>query len=101
MLLKVKHSELREVKNVLVNDGELIDEEINNLRQQLEKLKGIWQGQDSDFFCNNLLNYFEKMKSIPNSMRTLADFINKANNRYAENDEMFTRELQMEVDNYE
>jgi len=101
MLLKVKHDELKNVKDVMIKDSALLDDEINILKEQIEKLRTIWQGQDANMFCDNVYNYIERMKTIPASIRTLGDFINKANNRYAENDEMFSRELQTEVDNYE
>ena len=101
MLLKVKHDELKNVKDVMIKDSALLDDEINILKEQIEKLRTIWQGQDAKMFCDNVYNYVERMKTIPTSMRILGDFINKANNRYAESDEMFSRELQTEVDNYE
>jgi len=98
MILKVKHGELKSVKDVTLKDSELLDQEINVLLEQIAKLQTIWQGQDSDFFCNNVSDYVNKMKSIPVCYRNLGNFINDVNNRYSQHDEAFSRELETEVD---
>lgn len=100
-VIKVKHEELKNVKNVMKNDGDSLDQELDALLKNIEKLRTIWQGQDSDFFCNNTLAYIDKMKKIPVAMRTISDFIDKADNGYSDHDEAFSRELQTEVDNYD
>lgn len=101
MILKVKHEELKKVKDVMKNDGELLDNEIAIMLEQLEKLKTIWQGQDSDVFCSNVYNYVTRMKTIPSSLRVLSEFIGKADNKYIDNDDAFSQELKTEVDNYD
>lgn len=101
MLLKVKHEELNNVSRVIKKDSEELDKEIDNLLEQVEILRTIWQGQDADSFCQNTSDYFSKMKSIPNCMRNISGFINNVDNTYKEKDEAFNRELRTEVDNYE
>lgn len=101
MILKVKHDELNNVKDVMVKDGELLDTEIETLLGQIDKLKTIWQGQDAEIFCNNVYEYINRMKTIPITLRTMGKFINNINNQYSENDEAFGKELETEVDNYE
>lgn len=101
MILKVKHDELNNVKDVMVKDSELLDSEIKTLLEQIEKLRTIWQGQDATIFCNNVYEYINKMKTLPVTLRTMGKFINNINNQYTENDEAFGKELETEVDNYE
>lgn len=101
MILKIKHEELKNVKDVMKKDASLLNDEIDILLEQTEKLKTIWQGQDADMFCNNVYEYLKKMKPIPACLNVLGDFINNINNKYTENDESFSKELQTEVDDYE
>ncbi len=101
MLLKVKYDELKKITNTIKNDCSLFDEEIKRNLEQIEKLRGIWQGNDSDIFCNNVHDYLQKMTTISATLRNLEKFIDKANNGYKDNDESFSRELDTEVDNYE
>ena len=101
MLIKVKHEELKQVKDVMKKDGDLLDDEINVLLEQMEKLKTIWQGQDADVFYNHVYDYINKMKNIPNAMRHISEYINKANNRFADSDDAFSKQLQTEVEEVE
>ncbi len=101
VLIKVDHEELDVVRNSMKTDGELLSEEITNLMSELEKLRGIWQGVDADTFYNNVLNYLTKMKSIPAYLDVVNKFISRINDKYTDNDEAFSRELNTEVDDYE
>lgn len=99
MLLKVNHEELRNVKDVMKNNSNLLDEEINVMLNNLEKLRTIWQGDDSDKFYDNAFNYISRMKTITNAMGVMGEFINNMNNNYEENDKQFSKEIEVNVSN--
>ena len=101
MLLKVKHSELNNVSNTIKTDSEAIDVEIEKMQKEIDKLKGIWQGDDADTFCENVSAYLTKMKNIPVAMRNMNKVISAANKGYEENDEAFGNALKVEAENYE
>ena len=84
MELKVNPEELDHVKDVMIKDADEFDSNIDKLREQIEILKGIWQGQDADMFCKNVGEFFER-----------------ANGDFQEGDEAFSKELETEVDEYE
>ena len=101
MVVKVKHDELNEVSKVINKDSEAYDVEINNMLQAIEKLRGIWQGEDSETFCNNATEYITKMKNITRTMRNMTRVIDTANVGYEECDEAFGNALEAEAMNYD
>lgn len=101
MVIKIKHEELKQVKDVMKKDADLLVSEIDVLISQVERLKTIWQGQDSDVFYNHMMDYTNKMKNIPNAMTRISEYINKVNIRYTDSDRAFSRQLQTEVDDNE
>lgn len=101
MVIKVKHDELRNVQNVMKTDGELYDEEIKNMLEQVEKLRNIWQGDDAVQFCDHLNAYVTKMKNIPIALRNMSTFMEKTNNGFCDKDQEFSKELETEANNYD
>ena len=100
MTLKVRHKELNDVKNVMLNDSERLDEEVNNLLRTIDELKVVWQGVD-DSFCLESYNYVNKIKNISNCFKVMGNFIGNANNSYEEKDNRLKNELEKEAHNYE
>ncbi|MBR1385852.1 MAG: WXG100 family type VII secretion target [Bacilli bacterium] len=100
MILKVRHDELNNVKNSIYKDKDILDGEIENLLKSAETLRGIWQGKDSTAFCNNFVNYANKMKNISITFQNIAHFIEQANKGYEERDEEFAHSLKMEASRY-
>lgn len=101
MLLKVDHDELYDVTKVMNQDRDDYNKEIENMLQQIEKLKTIWQGEDADMFCYKAHEYISNMKKITNTMQKLSKFSDKANQGYAEWDDSFGKELEAEAMNYD
>jgi WXG100 family type VII secretion target len=98
MDIKVKHEELGQVKRVMEKDAQDFDEDIRRLRESIDALHQIWQGQDADKFCKNAAMYFDKMRELPIAMGKMGLFIGKANGDFQEGDEAFSKELETEVD---
>jgi uncharacterized protein YukE len=97
MILKVRHAELNDVKNKIINDSNILDNEINNLLQYINELKSVWQGVDADTFCNESYNYINRMKGVSNCFKVLGNFIKDANCAYEENDNSLKKELEKEA----
>ena len=100
MILKVDHDGLYDVTKTLKNDRDDYRKEIDNMLKQIEKLKTIWKGKDAEIFCSKAHDYIQNMKKIPNTMQQLATVGDKANAGYADNDELFGRQLESEANNY-
>ena len=47
MVIKVKHDELNNVKDVMKKDGNAYDDEIKSMLDQIAILRTIWQGDDA------------------------------------------------------
>ena len=94
----VDEEELKQMTTTMGKDAESLDEAIQTITQQLEILRGVWQGQDADKFFEHAREYFEKMKGIPICMRNMEKFADRANKDFNDNDESFSKELDTEVD---
>lgn len=82
MRIRVNHSELNNVKDILIgNANELIDE-INGMQKDIETLKTMWKGNEANIFYVKIDNYLNNLKSIPETYNSLSKFINKANITY-------------------
>ena len=99
MLLKVNHEELKNVKDVMKENSNLLNEEITIMLNNLENLRTIWQGDDSDLFYDNAFNYISRMKTITSAMNVMGDFINNMDDNYKKNDEQFSKEIEVNVSN--
>lgn len=101
MLIKVGHDELYNVTDVLKKDQEDYDKEIEKMLQQIEILRGVWQGQDAKIFCDKAHDYIENMKKITTTMGNIKSFCDKANRGFADIDTGFAKQLNAEANNYE
>ena len=101
MVIKVKHDELNQVSDIIKKDSEEFDLEIDNMFNQISRLREVWQGMDADEFCDNMDIYLLKMKNITFAMNDMNTIINTANKGYEEYDIAFGNALNKEADNYE
>ena len=95
-MINVEYDELELFRKVIDEDQRDLDEEIENMKGQMERLKNIWKGQDSDIFCKHMDMYLEKMKSIPVCMRNVSSFVNHISDNFKTSDTSFARQLSTE-----
>ena len=96
MEFKVKHSELKQTTDTFLNDSEILSIEIDNMLKYVDSLRNVWQGIDSDTFYNNIYNYLNRMKIIPEALNTIGQFVGEVNGLYEEADEDFAKNLNVE-----
>lgn len=101
MILKVNPEDLDNVHTSMNNDSESLNKEILSMEEQIEKLRTIWLGKDSEEFCDNFQHYLSRMKGIPVALNNMSKFVKKANGGYVENDEKFGREMEKEANYYD
>ena len=101
MILKVDHRELQNVCDVMNKDSDKMKAEINNMRKNLEKLRTIWLGQDSNIFCTNVENFLKAFESVPVTLDSLAKMSSESNNGYKSRDAEFAKALEAEAAQYE
>jgi WXG100 family type VII secretion target len=101
MIFKVNHEELSQVSNVVKNDYEAYNLEIENMLKEIEKLRGIWHGQDADNYCASAEAYFTRMKSVTTAMKNMSLVMDTANKGYEEYDSSFGNALRSEAENYD
>ena len=100
-ILKVNPKELQDVRDIIDKDGVDLDELIDiQLKLVDEKLRGNWEGEDAETFCNNYHNYLMRMKRLPQVMREISNVVKDTNNEYNEKDMEFGDELNKEAINY-
>lgn len=101
MKLKVKQKELNDVVDVMKKGGDDYDTEIDNMLEQIEKLRHVWIGTDATVFCDNVEGYITKMKNIPICLRNMSKYTKEANAGYKEKDDEYAKELNKEATNYD
>ena len=97
MILKVNHEELANVSDTMKSDKELFDTEIDNIVSNIDILKNVWKGEDSDNFCENLLEFTNKMRTISDALETLSNTCETANTGYKTIDTEVSEELKREA----
>ena len=98
MELKLNQDGIEEISGRIKKDSEDLDTSIERIIQQLEILRGIWEGQDADQFFKNAGDYFGRMREIPRCMRNMETFVKRVNKDLNDGDESFSKELETEVD---
>ena len=98
MIIKAKHDELKNYVNHTKKNSALLENEIENVIMNVERLGTIWQGEDYNKFADNILEYFTRMKIIPKTLTTVSSFIEEVDNSYIESDESFARDLRKEAE---
>ena len=98
MELKVNHKELNVVAKETGNNAVLLDEEIDKLVGSVNELKEIWQGKDSDEFCDRVDSYLRDLRIVPEIYRTLDDFMENVDKNYKDINEEYSNELRRVVD---
>ena len=98
MELKVNHKELNVVAKETGNNAVLLDEEIDKLVGSVNELKEIWQGKDSDEFCDRVDSYLRDLRIVPEIYRTLDDFMENVDKNYKDINEEYSNELKRVVD---
>ena len=101
MKFEVKPNELNQVREIMREDSERIDEEITAMFEIKTQLGNIWKGRDFEEFSRSYSAYLSKLKEIPKALNDIEFFINKANKAYCEKDIDFATEVRMEQTNYE
>ncbi len=93
MELKVNHKELNIVAKETGNNANLLDEEIDKLVDGVNELKEIWQGQDSDEFCDRVYSYLKDLRVVPEIYRTLDEFMKNTDMNYKDINVEYSNEL--------
>ena len=100
MELKVRFSEVKNFADVIIKDSVTIDEEIDNILEDLDKLTTIWKGYDADKFHEHATAYFTTMKNIPRAMRNIDKSIGAALESYNNSEAAFSSLLKGERERY-
>ncbi len=100
MNLKVRYSEVRNFADVIEKDSLVIDEEINNILKDLDRLTTVWQGYDSEQFHEHATAYFTTMRNIPRAMRNINKSVGAALDSYRSSEEAFSSLLRGERERY-
>lgn len=97
MELKVNHRELNNVSKESENNAELLDEELDKLVNSVNELREIWQGKDSDEYCDRVYSYLKDLRIVPEIYRTIGNFIENTDKNYKDIDEEYSNELKKVV----
>ena len=77
------------------NEAEMLMAEIEKIESEITELKRVWQGEEAEIYYIRADNYITKLKSIPETYKSMARFLERANIMYKEAD----LELKRKIDN--
>ena len=95
-MIKILHDNITSFRNTLYEDKRQMVDEIDKLNANLEDLKTIWLGKDSDAFCNNMSNYLKKMRVIPDLLDNVDGFVYDADKLFEDEDKEFMSDIKNE-----
>ena len=101
MRIHVNKKELKSVSEDLQKSSMSVNDEIELWVKEHDKLKAIWSGHDADVYFSKIDQYLLKLKMISETSSELGKFIEKAHNKYTEEDSEFAQELRKENDQYD
>ena len=94
MVIKVDYNELINVHSKLKEEGEKLNEEVDNLLQVLEKVKSSWGGTDQEIFTGKANAYFNNIKQIAGSIDEFSNFMKYAEKSYESRDLRWKKEIE-------
>ena len=95
-MIKILHDNIESFRNTLYEDKRQMEDEIEKLNTDLEDLKTIWSGKDSDAFCSNMSDYLKKMRVIPLLLENVDEFVFNADKIFEQEDKEFMRDIKKE-----
>lgn len=93
MKIKADHNQIDIVKDNLKDNSFELRNSIEAINRNLEELKTIWQGEESNTFFMKFGNYLAKLRTIPTTYENLSNFLGKANIFYSEADIDLKKEI--------
>ena len=101
MKLKVDKKEIKNVEKELLTKSEQLALEFETWTKNIEDLKTIWQGPETEPFYRSIDDYLARIKLIPETSKAIGNFMVKSTNAYEEKEEEFRDQLKKENDLYE
>lgn len=88
------------IKKIDQNNN-LIQDNINGLKNKINELREIWQGEDSDKFINKANYYLDFLNSVPSILNDLNTTMKTTNSNYRKLDEEYAELLKKAVVKHE
>ena len=100
MIIKANYIEMSNTSNKLKEQKDLLNEEVDNLLDLLEKVKENWEGTDRDIFVGKAEAYFKNIKQISGSIDNFATFMKHSGDSYEEKDINWKNSVDKVGDNF-
>lgn len=91
MVIRANNDELHNFSGGMKNNADALTAELEKWKATINELGTVWQGTDSDVYRKNVSNYIGKMESIPESLTTLSNVVEKINKSYIERKEEYSK----------
>ena len=101
MKLVINNKELEPIIKTVNEDTSNLNNQLNNLLAQINELRKIWQGNDSEIFCNNATEYIKYLQSIPQIYNALCQTMNNASLNYSRIDKECAQAMRKAVAKHE
>jgi len=92
---------LRVTENQLYKNSNSFDQEIEEWKKQIERLKNVWSGEDADIFYTRIDEYLLKLKMVSETENIFGKALKQSYTTYEEQDEAFSTELKRDNEQYD
>lgn len=96
MNLNIDYDALENCGDVSKINAEKLLEQIKIWEENIDYLKKIWQGEDAEIFFDKADNYLKNAETLSMCMDTIGSFMKSATNRYYEEEEVWSKEVERE-----
>lgn len=93
MKIRANHDQLDIVKDKLSESSIELRQSIEAINRNLDELKSIWQGEESNTFFMKFNNFLTRLNTVPSTYNNLSNFLGKANMLYSETDSDLRKEI--------
>ncbi len=101
MDIEVDTEQLKEMEIDINRSADSFSEEIDWWKEQIERLKNVWQGEDAEIFYSKIDPYLIKLNMVSESERMIGKAIKNSYEMYEEKDNLFTMELRKNNSQYD
>ena len=99
--IKVRLGSMKNITRTLSEDERKLQEELNNMMQQINELKDVWQGEEANRFYEKAEQYIQFLNFLPTTYHNLAEIMKDANKKYKEIDTFYSDEIKRAVVRHE
>ena len=91
--IKIKYPEMEKVSDNIAGAAHEISKSLKRMKEVIAKIPLAWEGEDATEYCNEFMNFLEKLSVIPTTLNEFNVALDKQLNRYHKRHEDFENKV--------